>query len=182
MVCPATNTFAFPLKLNQVLAKDDYARTSWARDTTINVLGNDWLNGSLNPAVRVIQDPKRGGTKVNQDGSIVYMPHESRPGRDQFLYEVCDELGACDSASVIIDIYDSGVTTSEGFSPNGDGINDLFVFRGLENYKKSQLYVYTRTGQVVYQSVDYSNNWDGTTIQSTLASKQLVPTVFIIIF
>lgn len=174
--CLDKKAFTFPLKINQIVATDDYARTSWAQDTTIFVLANDQLNGSLNPTVRVITDPKRGGTKVNLNGSIVYMPHESRPGRDQFLYEVCDELGACDSATVVIDIYDAGIKTLEGFSPNGDGVNDLLVFRGLENYLKSQLYVYTRSGQLVYQSLDYLNDWDGSTIKSSLTNKQLVPT------
>jgi gliding motility-associated-like protein len=176
--CPDTKSFTFPLKINQVDARDDYARISWAMDTTINVLENDSsYSGKLNPAsVHVTEQPKRGDTHVNSNGSIVYTPRESRPGRDHFSYEVCNELNSCDIATVTIDIYDSGVSTSEGFSPNGDGVNDLFVFKGLENYRKSQLYIYTRAGQLIYQSADYQNNWDGASVQSTLTSKKLVPT------
>ena len=65
---------------------------------------------------------------------------------------------------------------TKGFSPNGDGMNDQLVFRGLEHYLKSQLYVFTRSGQLVHQSIDYQNDWGGTTIQSTLTSLELVPT------
>jgi gliding motility-associated-like protein len=48
-------------------------------------------------------------------------------------------------------------------TPNGDGKDDKFVIRGLENYPGSKLYIYNllRGGILVYQSKDYANNWDG---------------------
>jgi gliding motility-associated-like protein len=141
------------------------------------VLDNDHSTVALIPGtVHILEQPTRGLTKVNANGSITYMPHERKPGRDQFVYEVCDAVDLCASATVTIDIYDSGVTVPEGFSPNGDGKNDNLVFRGLENYLKSQLYVFTRAGQPVYQSLDYLNDWNGTTIRSSLASTELVTT------
>ena len=48
----------------------------------------------------------------------------------------------------------------EGFSPNGDGINDEFVFRGVSGLTVS-LEVYNRWGHLVYQNADYRNDWDG---------------------
>jgi gliding motility-associated-like protein len=174
--CKTTTDFKFPVELDQIIANPDYIRTSWAKDTTINVLQNDQSTVNLVPGtVRIITPPAKGSTKVNSNGSIIYIPGERRPGRDQFEYEVCDVLNLCASAKVTIDIFDSEIIIPEGFSPNGDGVNDLFVFSGLENYRKSQLYVYTRAGQPVYQSVDYLNDWDGTTVQSTLTGMQLVP-------
>jgi gliding motility-associated-like protein len=50
----------------------------------------------------------------------------------------------------------------QGFSPNGDGINDRLLFKGIENYPKSSLHIYNRSGQLVYQSTNYQNDWDGT--------------------
>jgi len=175
--CKSLKSFKFPLEIHQIIANPDYARTSWAKDTTIYVLDNDRSTVKFVPGtMRVIDQPTRGGTKVNSDGSITYMPNGKRPGRDQFVYEVCDEVNLCASATVTIDIYDSGITAPEGFSPNGDGSNEQLVFRGLENYLKSQLYVFTRSGQLVYQSLDYLNDWGGTTTKSTLTSLELVPT------
>ncbi|WP_041258294.1 T9SS C-terminal target domain-containing protein [Fibrella aestuarina] len=49
----------------------------------------------------------------------------------------------------------------EGFSPNGDGINDLFVIRGTQGTTVS-LEVFNRWGHRVYVSDDYKNDWDGT--------------------
>jgi len=175
--CKCIKSFKFPLEIHQIHANPDYARTSWSQDTTIMVLNNDQSTVALLPAtVHVLEQPTRGGTKVNADGSITYMPKERNSGRDQFIYEVCDEVNQCASATVTIDIYDSGLTAPEGFSPNYDGINDRLVFNGLEHYLKSQLYIFTRSGQPVYQSLDYQNDWDGTTIHSTLTSLELVPT------
>jgi gliding motility-associated-like protein len=175
--CTSTKSFTFPLAINQVLARPDYVRTSWAKDTTINVLRNDTSNVKLVPgSVHVVESPTRGSTKVNTtDGSITYMPNDRRPGRDVFTYEVCNEAKQCGSATVTVDIYDGGITAAEGFSPNGDGINDLLVFKELENYPNSSLYVYTRAGQLIYQSANYQNDWDGRSMRSTVESKELIP-------
>jgi gliding motility-associated-like protein len=48
------------------------------------------------------------------------------------------------------------------FSPNGDGINDLFYIGNVVKYPNNRLEVYTRTGQLVYAKSDYDNSWDGT--------------------
>ncbi len=50
----------------------------------------------------------------------------------------------------------------EGFSPNGDGINDLFVIKEIADFPKGVLKVFNRWGGLVFESADYQNNWDGT--------------------
>ena len=49
----------------------------------------------------------------------------------------------------------------EAFSPNGDGINDLFVIRGIQNYPANKIVIYNRWGNKVYEASPYLNNWDG---------------------
>jgi gliding motility-associated-like protein len=46
-------------------------------------------------------------------------------------------------------------------TPNGDGVNDMFVIRNLLLYSYRQLVVYNRWGSEVYRSDQYNNNWDG---------------------
>ncbi|GAB3777595.1 hypothetical protein GCM10028818_25010 [Spirosoma horti] len=53
----------------------------------------------------------------------------------------------------------------EGFSPNGDGINDRFVIRHVAVDLTIQLEVYNRWGHLVYRSDNYKNDWDGTANQ-----------------
>lgn len=47
------------------------------------------------------------------------------------------------------------------FTPNGDGFNDFFVINGLENCEKKMLLVKDRSGQIVFQSRNYDNSWNG---------------------
>ena len=44
-------------------------------------------------------------------------------------------------------------------SPNADGKNDFFRVEGLDFFDDSTLEVYNRWGGLVYESLDYNNNW-----------------------
>jgi gliding motility-associated-like protein len=61
------------------------------------------------------------------------------------------------------DFLDPQYVIPEGFSPNGDGVNDIFYITGLRVYKEAQFIVINQWGQVVFESdLGYGNNWDGT--------------------
>jgi large repetitive protein len=49
----------------------------------------------------------------------------------------------------------------DAFSPNGDGINDVFMPKGsyIKNY---EMYIYDRWGMQLFHSTDINNGWDGT--------------------
>jgi gliding motility-associated-like protein len=82
------------------------------------------------------------------------------PGIYEIIFAVFDEAG-CES------IVRQNITVKfdfeipEGFSPNGDGRNDLFVINGLEEFPGSSVQIFNRWGQVVFESNNYQNNWDG---------------------
>ena len=48
------------------------------------------------------------------------------------------------------------------FSPNGDGINDTWEIPLLKSYPNCSVEVYSRYGQLVFRSIGYNKNWDGT--------------------
>jgi len=50
---------------------------------------------------------------------------------------------------------------SNAFSPNGDGINDVWVLRFLQDYPNATVQIVNRYGQVVFLSTGYSQPWDG---------------------
>ena len=62
----------------------------------------------------------------------------------------------CQEEVVPIDFY-----IPEGFSPNADGINDLFVIRGINDYQNNAIIIYNRWGNKVYEVMPYINGWDG---------------------
>ena len=56
--------------------------------------------------------------------------------------------------------YEDCIIIPNTFSPNGDGLNDIFVISGIEN-ERWKLRIYNRWGNIVYRSDNYQNNWDG---------------------
>jgi gliding motility-associated-like protein len=55
----------------------------------------------------------------------------------------------------------SDFTIPEGFSPNGDNINDAFVVKNGKGIKFS-LEIFNRYGGLMYSNSDYRNDWKGT--------------------
>ena len=80
-----------------------------------------------------------------------------------YIVTVTNAQGCTQSSSVNVtvteDMYIEPVIV---FTPNGDGINDKFVIKNLDQYPVNHLQVFDRTGKVVYETNNYSNNWDGT--------------------
>lgn len=48
-----------------------------------------------------------------------------------------------------------------GFTPNGDGQNDVFSPLGIRNVKKMTIEIWNRWGQQVFSSSDVNKGWDG---------------------
>ncbi len=55
-----------------------------------------------------------------------------------------------------------GDFVSGGFSPNADGVNDVFFVEGISRYPDCALQVFNRWSQEVYSQRPYQNTWDGT--------------------
>ena len=49
-----------------------------------------------------------------------------------------------------------------GFTPNGDGKNDFFVIKGIDDYPDNTIIVYNRWGNKVFEKSGYVNDWTGT--------------------
>jgi gliding motility-associated-like protein len=47
------------------------------------------------------------------------------------------------------------------FTPNGDGINEVWTIEYLDTYPNNRVQVFTRTGQLVFESKGYRTPWDG---------------------
>ncbi len=72
--------------------------------------------------------------------------------------------GCRDTASVTI-IVDQNMADGipSAFTPNGDGLNDIFRVVNLKYQKLVEFTIYNRWGQLVYQNrYDLNHGWDGT--------------------
>ena len=47
-------------------------------------------------------------------------------------------------------------------SPNGDNINDCWIIDNPELYKLFELTIYNTSGEIIYKTQDYQNDWCGT--------------------
>lgn len=74
---------------------------------------------------------------------------------------VTNSEGCTDTFTVVVTVIELPVVVPNVFTPNGDGFNDLLVFANLEQFPQSKLWVYNRWGNLLYNSADYKNNWDG---------------------
>ncbi|MFI2743184.1 T9SS type B sorting domain-containing protein [Zhouia sp. PK063] len=56
------------------------------------------------------------------------------------------------------------------FTPNSDGVNDIWKIKGLENYKGSAVYIFDRYGGLIKVLNNPNEGWDGTKNGSPLPS------------
>jgi gliding motility-associated-like protein len=80
------------------------------------------------------------------------------------------------STEVIVDNCDSlDFFIPEGFSPNGDGINDLFVIRGIQFYPNNDFMIFNRWGDKIFETHGYLNTWDGTNANGVTVGTDELP-------
>jgi len=47
------------------------------------------------------------------------------------------------------------------FSPNGDGVNDIFIIPDLNLVDNPRFTVYNKAGKILYDKINYQNDWNG---------------------
>ncbi|MFN6389819.1 MAG: gliding motility-associated C-terminal domain-containing protein, partial [Bacteroidota bacterium] len=57
---------------------------------------------------------------------------------------------------------EDGIYVPNAFTPNGDGKNDVFRIRGYGVEYISIFRVYSRWGELMFETTDISQGWDGT--------------------
>jgi len=145
-------------------AFDDEAATKASIPVTVAVLINDNpAHSSFNTAsVTVMRQPLHGKVDINSDGTVTYMPDNNFGGDDNFTYQVQDKDGyPTNIATVVLHIQPGDLKIPTLFTPNGDGKNDVFEIRGLQQYAENELVIINRWGNEVYRQKNYQNNWKG---------------------
>jgi large repetitive protein len=145
------------------------------QESTFDVKANDSrFDGE---ELEICANPEHGTVRI-ENGNIIYKPMDDYPydpiisneigtGVDSFCYSLCKTIGSerfCDQAIVYITINPkSSFFIPNGFSPNGDGINDNFVIVSTDEYPDAQLIVYNRYGDEVWRNDGggYRNDFNG---------------------
>jgi gliding motility-associated-like protein len=66
------------------------------------------------------------------------------------------------AGTLTITAVSANIVIPNAFTPNGDGVNDLWNIKALIDYPHCMVSVYNRYGNLVYQSKGYAKPWDGT--------------------
>jgi gliding motility-associated-like protein len=167
-VCDVTPTClndTIYIVVNPNANNDTYTVNGLSSPNTVigNVLVNDAGTG-IAGNVSLVNSVTNGIIVIDTLGNFTYTPNSGFCGTDNFTYNLCDQNGLCTSASAnIIVTCDSTVTTTTGFSPNGDGVNDNWVIQGIETTQNT-VTVFDRWGNQVISFTNYNNTntaWDG---------------------
>jgi gliding motility-associated-like protein len=100
-------------------------------------------------------------------GSVIFADNTnantevSNLGPGQAVLQWTISNGVCPVSYDEITITVKSLLIPNGFSPNGDGVNDAFEIPGLDEFSNVKLNVFNRWGSTVYDSKDYRNNWTG---------------------
>ncbi len=140
------------------IAIDDTDTTAFGAPFLIDFLANDSFD--LADTISIISSPSSGILSLDSLGNYSYIPDEGSCGNDNFTYQICNLVG-CVQATVSIYVECESVFVYNGFSPNGDDVNDFFTIRGIEGYPAHKVRVFNRWGNLVFEGENYQNDWGG---------------------
>lgn len=105
--------------------------------------------------------PPLGLNNVNVSNPITTL--FGNPDSVRYKVLVADQLGCLDSASVLVKIFRTNprIFVPTGFTPNGDGLNDVLKPIGVGIDKIEYFRVYNRWGQLVFSTTINGHGWDG---------------------
>ncbi len=136
------------------------------------------LEGDINYQDIVQGDAEVDYRDTDDDGDGIPTAEEDTNENGDWSDDNCDSTDPSDN-DPFPDYLDptSCTIVPNGFSPNGDGDNDLFVIPALSRFSNFTIEIYDRWGNIVY---DYANNgraraniqwWDGFSTGSRTISK-----------
>jgi len=79
-------------------------------------------------------------------------------------YHIRRKLGVClsDFVKVHIEVTHDNLEIGNVITPNGDGLNDTWMLKGLPDFKGNNIKIYARSGQLVYEATgNYTKPFDG---------------------
>ncbi|MHB1177557.1 MAG: PKD-like domain-containing protein, partial [Daejeonella sp.] len=77
-----------------------------------------------------------------------------------YKLRVTDSRGCVTEDEIFIDVL-MPIQIFSTFTPNGDGVNDLWNIPELSTYPENTVYVYNRYGERIFYSEGYRQPWDG---------------------
>lgn len=138
-----------------------------AIDKSENLYVADFLNNKIRKITLggyTIDGPLPAGLTFDpKTGTVAGTPKEVWP---ETTYTITGyNIYGSSAARLTIEVSESILTAAKipnAFSPNGDGLNDTWSIKGLQNDPQCEVLVFNRSGTIVFQSdIGYTRSWDG---------------------
>ena len=94
--------------------------------------------------------------------ATVLNPVASPAATTTYSLRVTTTQGCIANDDVTITVVPYCIKPMNGFTPNGDGINDLWLITNGNCLSSAKVQVFNRYGAKVFEDKDYKNNWNGT--------------------
>lgn len=106
-----------------------------------------------------------GDLTTTSDVSSIQNPVYQYPGMgfNTVTLIVTNQFGCIDTATQVIEIIDDFVFYApNAFTPNEDGVNDIFLPKGIGyDIETFKMLIFDRWGNLIYTTDDYRKGWDG---------------------
>ncbi|PKR81322.1 hypothetical protein CW751_04500 [Brumimicrobium salinarum] len=170
-------SFSFPIAGNYPVSLTTVSDAGCSADTTlvVTVIQSPTADFSMNPNPALVGETVNfndlsEGTNLSgwfydfDDGEAANEQNSSHAytsgGSYNVYFEVTDGNNCKDTITKLITVELLPVLPS-GFTPNGDGENDVFIIRGGP-FKSIDFNIYNNWGELIFNSKDQSEGWDGT--------------------
>ncbi len=166
-----TNPFTYPVKL---LGANPCYNDSTIKDVAFPASAVTKLLTNITPSQTI---PYGNSLQLNANGAWIYLwapndgslsnPNINNPvitPTHDTTYRVygTDHNGCLDSGFVDIRLTYEYENIPDAFTPNGDGLNDVFRFVNVNYGKLVDFCIYNRWGQLLFKTTDPQKGWDGT--------------------
>lgn len=94
--------------------------------------------------------------------ATVLNPNANPQVTTTYTLKVTNSQGCIATDDVVITVVPYCVKPMEAFTPNGDGINDLWLITNGNCLVSAKAQVFNRYGAKVFEANDYRNTWNGT--------------------
>ncbi|WP_234735823.1 gliding motility-associated C-terminal domain-containing protein [Tellurirhabdus bombi] len=144
--CVSSDSLAVLVHTNPVV-KLENAILARGSALTLNPFGSDTLQYQWSPPAS-LDNPGMARPKASPATTTTYQVAVTSP------------QGCTTTAQMTVTVF-VRLLVPDAFSPNGDGVNDTWDIRGIEEYPDCTVDIYNRWGSLVYHSKGYAQAWDG---------------------
>lgn len=168
------NPVAKPAATTTYYVNVENAFLCWATDSvTITVLKSPLADAGPDQKIMEGEMAQLTGKAGGDVGSFFWSPPQFidnnkittpavNPPRDiTYTFHVVATNGCPDATDDVFVRVLNKIAVPNAFSPNGDGINDVWNISMLNTYPESETNVFNRYGQIVFHSQGYPKPWDG---------------------